>query len=69
MMNDETIGTMNAKVGILLCSSFRDFLNRLKFKGYDISFIEGSGWITRIFTIKGSRKDLLMIKQTFEKSL
>ena len=58
--------SMNYEVGILLCGEMRDFLNRCKFNGAHIEYLESSGWIARTFTIKGTGKDLTLIKQALE---
>lgn len=45
----------------LLCRSVRDFLKECQFKGMDITFIEGSGWIERKFIIRGSKSHVNLV--------
>ncbi len=58
---------MTFTVGRLWCTPLRDELNRLIFKGADISFIEGSGFFERDFVIKGQMQTLNEIKDALEK--
>jgi len=46
------IYTVDIEVGLLLFRQFREFLKRLKFKGYQIEWMESKGWVERTFTIK-----------------
>lgn len=57
-MSEEVI---EFKVGRFICGTVRDFLESCKFKGFDISYIESSGWIVRTFTIKGSREHIIIV--------
>jgi len=58
----ERIAKITIEVGILLCSQVRNFLNKCKFDGMDINFIESSGFISKEFYIKGKEIDILKIK-------
>lgn len=49
-------------MGRLSCPSFRDFLAEMKFKGWNISHIESSGFLRREFVIKGDMKALVIIE-------
>ena len=51
-------------IGRMLCRQVRDFLDKCKFRGLDIEYIESSGWIDREFTIKGSANDIAHINQS-----
>jgi len=55
------------EIGRLYISSFRDFLNKCKFDGMNIEFIEGGGWFSREFHIKGESSDLEHIKKEVER--
>lgn len=55
------------EVGRLLCGELRDYLNKQKFKGLNISWIESTGMIEREFLIKGNNDDLSVIKKDFDK--
>jgi hypothetical protein len=50
-------------VGRLYWSDVRDYLKAERFKGYDIDWIESSGWIERTFTITGSGAPMTMVIQ------
>lgn len=54
-------GTYSFEVGRLLCGKVRNYLKQCKFKGMNIEFLEGSGWIERTFIIKGNTEDLKQI--------
>lgn len=45
-------------VGRLLCGRFRDYLKSLRFSGHNIEWLEGSGILSRIFTIRGDKQAL-----------
>ncbi len=45
--------TFEITVGRLLCRHIREYLEKCKFKGYEIEWIESSGFIEREFVIKG----------------
>lgn len=51
------------EVGVLLCGSVRDFLQRRKFQGLNIEWHEGSGILSRIWIIKGDREDVIAINK------
>lgn len=51
-----------ADVGILLCGEVRDYLASLKVLGHDVTWHEGRGWFSRIFTIAAPEASLLLIK-------
>ena len=55
-------GTINVTVGRFICGQLRDHLNQCKFNGYNIDFIESSGWIERDFVIKGDLDDIKRLK-------
>jgi len=48
-------------VGRLLCGTVRGYLDKCKFKGMDVDYIESGGWIEREFVIKGSNEDIIKI--------
>jgi hypothetical protein len=50
------------EVGRILCGEMRDYLNKCKFKGMDIEFNEGSGFLARTFIIRGEPNDLAVVK-------
>jgi len=62
----KSIGKITIEVGILLCSQVRNFLNECKFNGMNIEFIEGSGWVSRDFHIKGDANDIIKIKKSLD---
>lgn len=45
------------EVGRLLCSQVRDYLARCQMLGNRIQWREGSGWISRVFTVVGDDAD------------
>lgn len=49
------------EVGILLCGRLRDYLNKCKFKGMQIEYFEGRGWLERDFVIRGKDSDIEII--------
>lgn len=46
------------EVGCLLFGQVRDFLERERFKGRNIQWHEGRGWLSRVFTIRGDADDV-----------
>jgi len=58
--------TIELTAGRMLCGKIRNFLNRCKFEGMNIEFIESSGWITRDFVIKGDAADMNTIKGSLD---
>jgi len=48
-------------VGILLCGSLREQLEILRFRGYEVTWHEGRGWFSRLWTIRAKRRTLLAI--------
>ena len=44
-------------VGRLYCSDVRTYLERCKFKGLDIQYMESSGFLSRTFIVKGEGED------------
>ncbi len=60
------ITTNTYTVGILLCGQFRDLLQREIFKGCDITFYEGRGFLDREFLVRGTLDDLLYIRRLVE---
>jgi hypothetical protein len=58
------VKTLTYEVGILLCRQVRDFLKMCKFVGYNIDWIESSGWFERTFTIKGDDAHIDRIIET-----
>ena len=54
------------EVGRLYCGEVRNFLNKCKFQGLDIDFIEGSGWLSREFTVKGSDEAISRVYKCIE---
>lgn len=47
-----TTRTINVEVGLGCIRLFRDYLDRLKFDGRPLDYLEGPGFISRIFTIR-----------------
>lgn len=45
--------TFEVKIGRLLCSTYRDYLEGMQFKHSSMRFREGKGWIERIFMVSG----------------
>lgn len=58
---------LRREVGILLCGQFRDFLEFKKLEGLDIEWLEGRGWLSRVFSVKGNADDLRRIKRVIDK--
>ena len=52
--------------GRLLCAGLREYLNRCKFLGMDISYMEGPGFLSRTFIIKGDRVDIAKVRAHLE---
>lgn len=48
-----TLAVFEFTAGILLCWQVRDILEGLRFRGVDIVWREGRGWIERDFIVKG----------------
>jgi hypothetical protein len=55
------MATARFEAGRLLCGHVRDYLAVSKLKGKDINWHEGSGWISRTFTIHGPQDDVLPV--------
>jgi hypothetical protein len=55
------------EVGRLLLDDIRGIIQREKFKGRDIEFIEGKGFFTRDFVVKGNRADVREVKKRIDK--
>jgi len=55
-MNHEKSFTIQA--GFFCWSAIRDLLERHKFLGHNIEYLEGTGVLTRPFTIKGDTFDV-----------
>ena len=53
--------------GRMLCGTLREYLDECKFKGMDIDYLEGKGWIERKFTIKGSDADVKRVGETINR--
>ena len=53
---------LEATIGRLNLGPFKDFLEKLKFIGYRVSWVEGSGLIEHDFVIKGDSSAIIMIK-------
>lgn len=51
------------EVGRLLCRNVREMLESEKFCGRNINFIEGKGWISRTFTVRGAPSDIDAVRQ------
>jgi len=49
------------QAGRLLCGTVRDYLNKCKWEGKNIDFLESSGFFEREFTIKGDLDDVTEI--------
>jgi hypothetical protein len=65
-MSENTKKMLECTVGIALCAHARDFLKKLQFVGYDITWIESSGFLERTFIIKGSDEGLQKVKAQFD---
>lgn len=61
------MASMNFIAGRLLCGRIRNFLDRCKFEGIQIDYIESKGWFNREFTIKGSAQNIVQINACIEK--
>jgi hypothetical protein len=57
-----TTETFQMEVGRLLCRNVREMLESEKFSGRKIDFLEGRGWISRIFTVKGEFSDVNAVR-------
>ena len=44
----------NYEIGRLYVGQFRDLLEDAKFKGHDITYREGSGWLSKNFSVRCS---------------
>lgn len=55
--------TIFFSAGILLCGTVRSFLISCQFRGFEIEFIESTGWFERDFTVKGRISDIEIINQ------
>ena len=51
-------------VGIMFCGKIREFLESCRFKGMDIEWREGRGWIEREWIIRGASDDVLATNRT-----
>lgn len=49
---------IQCEVGRAICRHMRDLLEGEKFSGTRIDWHEGSGWFSRVFTIKGDEADV-----------
>lgn len=56
--------SMKMEIGRLLCGQVRDFLNSCKFNGMDIDYIEGSGILSKTFTVKGNAHDMVIVHRS-----
>lgn len=52
--------------GRLMWKPVRDLLEDLKFRGHNIEWREGRGWLTREWTLKGNAADLIIIMKALE---
>jgi len=50
--------SIQCEVGRAICRHMRDLLEGEKFSGTQIDWHEGSGWFSRVFTIKGPEADV-----------
>jgi len=64
--SDQPLCILEATVGRLCLNNFRNFLEKLKFTGHHISWIEGTGLIEHTFVIKSNRKTINLIKKQIE---
>jgi hypothetical protein len=53
-MSKHDVKVYEIKVGCMLFGTIRDNLTRLKMKGHDLHWKEGSGWLSKKFFISGS---------------
>ena len=58
-MPPDELTSYSFTVGRLLCGKVRDYLKRRRFEGDQVEWLEGSGLLSREFTIKGP-PDLIM---------
>ena len=58
--------SFSVEVGRLLCGNMRELLISEKFSGRNIEWIEGRGWVSRLFTIKGNCEDVEKIRERIE---
>lgn len=61
--------TETITAGRLICGFVRDALKQAKFKGFDIEWLESSGWIERTFTIKGNPQHVQTVVAAIVKSI
>jgi hypothetical protein len=57
---------INIDVGIFFCSTMRNFLDKCKFYGLNISYIESSGWIYRRFEVKDEEDHINWVNQQIQ---
>ena len=61
-MSNQVAGHITFTVGRLLAGQVRDFLKAMKWRGYDIDWLEDSGWIERTFTIRYSAESNAVLR-------
>ena len=60
-VGDKMKANFSMQVGRAVCSEVRNYLNAMKFKGFDIEFLESPGWFVRTFTVRGEIDDVRKI--------
>jgi len=60
------MSTISFTAGRLLCRPIRKGLERMKFQGLDIQWMESGGLIEREFTVKGADSQLRIVKKAIE---
>lgn len=53
-------------VGVLLWNTVRDYLNKMKFYGLDIEWIESSGFVEREFVIRGPKEQMDIVNKDLQ---
>jgi hypothetical protein len=53
-------------IGRLFVGKFRSFLNKLKFLGEDIEYLETKGWLSSRFVVKGDAATIVRIREAVE---
>jgi len=58
--------TFEMTAGRLHWSNIRDFVNEMKFRGYNIELLESKGWIDRKFLVRGDARAIAIFQQAAE---
>ena len=58
--------TLTMSVGRLKFNILRDFIKRMEFLGRDIRLSESSGFFERVFTLEGTKDEVLHASETLK---